>query len=292
MQNRFFTRRQVLLGAGLSLSAPVPARPGRGAPDFEPPALALPREAPPDADPVGFLVSEKYDGVRAFWDGERLQLRSGRAVAAPAWFTQGWPAQPLDGELWLGRGRFDALAAAVRRQSPREDEWRHLRCMAFDLPGAPGAFAQRAQALAELAGQGDAGTLVAAPQATLPDRAALQWRLREVVAAGGEGLVLHRADAPWRPGRSDALLKLKPQQDAEGRVLAQLFGRTGRVAGLLTGLRLRIEGGREFVLGSGFSDALRRAPPPVGSVVTFRHRGWSGGGLPRFASFLRVDPGL
>jgi DNA ligase-1 len=249
--------------------------------------LLLAREAPADIDPRGFLVSEKYDGVRALWDGHRLRSRGGLAIAAPAWFTQRLPALPLDGELWLGRGRFDALSGLVRRAAAADEgAWRAVRYMVFELPGAPGSFSERAARLWQLPG------VQAAPQRTLADAAALQRLLAETVEGGGEGLVLHRADAPWTTGRSDALLKLKPLHDAEGLVLGHEPGR-GRLEGRLGALRVRTRDGVEFQLGSGLSDALRADPPPVGSLVSYSYRGLTPSGVPRFASFLRVrDPRL
>lgn len=112
-----------------------------------PPDLLLAREARPGHSPAGYLVSEKFDGVRALWDGHRLRLRGGGEVKAPAWFLAGLPVQAVDGELWLGRGRFDELSALVRREQPVDAEWREVRYMVFELPGAPGSFAQRAAAL-------------------------------------------------------------------------------------------------------------------------------------------------
>jgi DNA ligase-1 len=268
--------------AGAVASAPPPA----------PPALLLAREAPDDIDPAGYLVSEKFDGVRALWDGQRLRFRSGAPVPAPAAFLRRLPPQALDGELWLARGRFSELAGLVKRQGASAADWAGIRYQLFELPGADGPFEARAQALAELVARADGTVLRAVAQERLADRAALRRRLQQVLAAGGEGLMLHRADAPYVTGRGEALLKLKPQQDAEGVVVARRFGREGRMQGLLVALRLRLPEGREFLLGSGFSDALRRDPPPLGSVVSYRHRGWSATGLPRFASFLRVDPGM
>jgi DNA ligase-1 len=261
-------------------------------PRQEPPALLLAREAPADVDPAGYLVSEKLDGVRALWDGEQLRFRSGAAVPAPASFLRQLPPQPLDGELWLGRGRFSELAGLVKRQGARDADWAGVRYQLFELPGVGGPFEARAQALAALAEQLNAPALWAVPQLRVAHREALQTRLRQVVAAGGEGLMLHRADAPYESGRSGVLLKLKPQQDAEAVVLEQRLGTEGRMRGLLVALRLGMPEGGEFLLGSGFSDALRRNPPPPGSVVTYRYRGWSAHGLPRFASFVRVDPGF
>lgn len=248
--------------------------------------LMLAREAPADIDPAGWLVSEKYDGVRACWDGRHLVLRSGRPLAPPPGFTRHWPATPLDGELWLGRSRFDALSAAVRRERAHDDEWRTIRYMVFDLPGAAGPFAARAARIEDLVLAAGASSLVAVLQQVLADRAALRRRLDEVVRGGGEGLMLHRADALHVGGRSAALLKLKLVHDAEAVVVGHLPGR-GRNAGRLGALHLRTDDGVEFLVGTGLSDADRDAPPAVGSVVTFSYRGLTAAGVPRFAAFLR-----
>lgn len=253
------------------------------------PALPLAREAMPDVDPAGYLVSEKYDGVRASWDGRTLRFRSGRPVHAPRWFIDRLPQRALDGELWLGRGRFEALSGLVRRESPRDDEWRALRYMLFELTGGDGTFAQRAQALREIVAASRFEALVAVEQQSVEDRAALQRRLAQVVQSGGEGLVLHRADAPYLAGRSDALLKLKPLQDAEAVVVGHLPGR-GRHAGAMGALLVRGEDGERFAIGSGFSDVQRADPPRVGAVVTYTYRGRTARGTPRFATFLRVRP--
>ena len=251
------------------------------------PLLSVYRDA---IDPAPYLVSEKYDGVRGVWDGRTLRFRSGRPVAAPAWFTAALPAEPLDGELWLGRQRFDAVSALVRREVPVDAEWRALRYMVFDLPAAAGSFEARTRQLAALvAGQvarAEASPLVAVPQRHVADRAALHQRLDEVVAAGGEGLVLKLAAAPYQVGRTDAALKLKPSLDAEAVVVAHHPGR-GRLEGQLGALEVRTPQGRQFLLGTGFSAAERRTPPPVGSRVTYRYRDLTRSGLPRFASFLR-----
>lgn len=253
--------------------------------------LQLPTVYDDAIDPAPYLVSEKYDGVRGHWDGSTLRYRSGRAVPVPAWFSACLPRTPLDGELWLGRGRFDELSGIVRKAKPVDAEWRQLRYMVFELPGAGGTFADRVQQLRELAAQTGWAQLVAVEQTPVADREALRRRLAATVAQGGEGLVLHLADAAYRPGRSDALLKLKPERDAEAVVVAHHAG-TGRNAGLLGALELRAPDGRQFLVGTGFTDAQRRDPPPVGSVVTYRYRDLTSGGAPRFASFLRVHHAL
>ena len=250
--------------------------------------LIFAAEAPDDISPRGWLISEKLDGARAWWDGSRLRFRSGLPIAAPSWFTAALPGHPLDGELWLGRGRFEQLSGIVRRHQPVDADWRQVRFMVFELPGADGSFAQRVAQMRQLSAQQPPGSpWCAAEQFELPSRQALRSRLDDVVNAGGEGLMLHRADAPYETGRSTALLKLKPLQDADAVVIGHLEGQ-GRHAGRLGALKVRTPEGREFLLGTGLRDEHRDRPPTVGSVVTFTYQGTTPQGIPRFASFLRV----
>lgn len=249
-----------------------------------PPMLA--QRAPAEIDPTPYWVSEKLDGVRARWDGQALRLRNGAAIAAPAWFIAPLPGYPLDGELWLGRGRFDELSGIVRRERPADADWRPVRYMLFDLPGAYGDFSQRLARMQQLVEATAADWIRAVPQQRLADRAALQALFDTVVAGGGEGLMLHRADAHWSAGRSDALLKLTPFLDAEATVLAHLPGK-GRHRGRLGALEVIDAAGRRFRIGSGFTDAQRAAPPAIGAVVTYRYRELTPRGQPRFPVFLR-----
>lgn len=267
------------------------ALPGSRAAAASSPALSLLGVWHDGLDPAAFLVSEKYDGVRGVWDGTTLRHRSGRPVSAPRWFTAPLPKTPLDGELWLGRGRFDELSGIVRREQPVDAEWRQLRYLVFELPAAPDSFAKRAHRIEAIVRENGSPHLVAVDQSPIADHAALQQRLASTVAGGGEGLVLHRADAAYATGRSDAILKLKPTLDTEAVVVAHHAGR-GKYAGLLGALEVRTPAGRHFLIGSGLSDALRRDPPPVGSVVTYRYRDLTSTGLPRFASFLRMHTAL
>jgi DNA ligase-1 len=135
----------------------------------------------------------------------------------------------------------------------------------------------------------DAGVpwLGAIAQRRLRTPAHLHAHLREVVAGGGEGLVLHRANARYRAGRSDQLRKLKPWRDAEARVVGYRPGK-GKYAGQVGALVVEDASGRRFALGSGLDDADRRHPPAKGTLVTYRYNGLTGKGTPRFARFLRV----
>ena len=127
----------------------------RSQPLVQPPAILLAKVWHDGFDPADFWVSEKLDGVRAIWDGRILRFRSGRIVRAPAWFVAALPAQPLDGELWLGRGQFDALSAIVRKTEPVDVEWRTVHYMIFDMPDTEGNFSQRVERMRDVIARAD-----------------------------------------------------------------------------------------------------------------------------------------
>ncbi|HSO83213.1 DNA ligase [Thiocapsa sp.] len=250
------------------------------------PGLALGEVYRPGVDLDHYLVSEKLDGVRGYWNGRSLITRGGMPIAAPAWFTSDFPAVALDGELWMGRGTFALLSGTVRRSEPDEDAWRRVRYRVFDLPDYPGDFETRLSALRALLATSPSPFLDLVEQTRVADHDALMVALEQVVAAGGEGLMLHRRDSLYRIGRSADLLKVKPYLEADARVIAHLPGR-GRHEGRLGALVVEEADGTRFRLGTGFSDVERDDPPPVGSVVNFKYHGRTVNGLPRFASFLR-----
>lgn len=234
-----------------------------------------------------YLVSEKLDGVRGHWDGRTLWTRGGNRIHAPEWFTAGWPALAMDGELWIARGRFDDVSGIVRTRGGDHAGWREVHFMAFDLPAHEGGFSQRAQAMRTLLASVDIAWLQPVEQRQVNDKPALQAWLRAVVAAGGEGLMLHHRDGRYRAGRSSDLLKLKPFQDAEATVIGHTRGR-GKYTGMTGALIVQRPDGLRLRIGSGLTDAQRASPPPVGSHVTYRYNGLTSKGVPRFARFLRM----
>ena len=251
------------------------------------PALLLANVYRPGMPLADYWVSEKYDGVRGYWDGHTLRTRGGETVAAPAWFTAGWPATPMDGELWAGRGRFAHAQSTTRQQQPDDAAWRQMRFMVFDLPAHGGVFDERLGALKTLVASIEQDWVQAVPQQRVATDAALQALLQRTVRAGGEGLMLHKGSSLYRSGRSDDLIKLKTHDDAEALVVGHLPGK-GKHAGRLGALLVEMPTGQRFKLGAGLTDADRDQPPPLGSWVTYRYRGTHDGGLPRFASFVRV----
>ena len=253
----------------------------------EMPALLLAETYRGQVDVTQYLVSEKFDGVRAYWNGRQLISRGGNVIQAPQWFTAGLPVRQLDGELWLGAGRFEEMSGLARRALPDDDAWRQVSYLVFELPDGEGTFIERFSQLQALARSAGAPWLRVVEQTRVSSRMVLMRRLDAVISAGGEGLMLHRADAPYLTGRSDVLLKVKRWHDAEAVVVAHVPGK-GKYRGALGALRVRAEDGREFLLGTGFTDRQRRSPPPVGSTVTYRYRELTARGIPRSASFWRV----
>jgi DNA ligase-1 len=174
-----------------------------------------------------------------------------------------------------------------RRLAPDDADWRRVRYMIFELPDAPGSFTDRVEQIQRVTAAANRPWLQAIPQFRLSDAAALQKKLRDVVRGGGEGLMLHRDDAAYETGRSGVLLKVTPWLDAEATVVAHLPGK-GKYAGMLGALRMELPDGRRFALGSGLSDAVRRNPPPLGTLITYRYRELTKSGMPRFPRYLRV----
>lgn len=273
-----FYLRLLVLWTGLFFTSFVSA---------EKPKLQLANVYEPGIDVAQYWVSEKLDGVRGYWDGKQLMTRRGHLIVAPEWFTEVLPEYPLDGELWIGREQFEAVSGIVRRKQPEHSDWLAVRYMLFDLPGHSGAFTERIEALNSLVGQVGKSWVRMIPQYRVNTETALLNELDRVVFAGGEGLMLHHQDAVYQSGRTNALLKLKPWQDAEARVIGHLPGK-GKYQGKLGALLVETADGIQFRLGTGFSDAQRANPPELGEWVTYKFTGLTRYGKPRFASFLRV----
>ncbi|MCK8045349.1 DNA ligase [Shewanella sp. 1CM18E] len=233
-----------------------------------------------------YLISEKLDGVRGYWDGGAMYSRSGRKIPVPNWFVKGFPSYPLDGELWIKRGAFEQVSGIVRKSRATDKEWQSIRFMVFDLPAETSRFELRYQkAMNEL--NDLSPYLKVVDQYSFNSTQQLDTRLQAIIDEGGEGLMLHKKSAIYQVGRSQDIVKLKPFYDAEATVIAHKEGK-GKFSGMLGALVVENEQGKIFNLGSGLSKAQRLNPPKVGSLVTYKYYGLTQKGTPRFASFLRV----
>ncbi|CAN5266136.1 DNA ligase [soil metagenome] len=289
-------RRRLLLSLiGLALTgSPLARAAGAAAAQASAtaPPLMLANVYHPGVNLADYWVSEKYDGVRGYWDGEKLLTRGGERVNAPDWFTAGWPKIPLDGELWAGHGQFAKAVSTVRQQTPNDAAWHAMRFMVFDLPAQGGPFSERIPALNGVVSRIDQPWVQAVAQVKVASHAALQSLLNKIVKGGGEGLALHRGASLYKGQRTDDLLKFKLYEDTEARVVGHIPGR-GKFSGQMGALLVEmpaIDGqpAQRFKLGTGFTAAQRQNPPAIGTRVTYRFRGLNDSGIPRFASFMRV----
>ncbi|EFK95022.1 DNA ligase [sediment metagenome] len=252
-----------------------------------PPPIQLANIYHSNIDLKNYFVSEKLDGLRAYFDGKNLISREGNIYNAPKWFIEDFPNQIFEGELWIGRGKFEEVSGIVRNESDDNQEWQKIYLMVFDLPKHSGTFEERLQAMQDLVEKSRSKYLRVIEQSKITDQKTLMKRLDEVVKNGGEGLMLRRADSLYQAKRSDDLLKLKTFEDAEAKVLAIIEGK-GKYQKMMGALLVENEERIKFKIGGGFSDEMRENPPPIGTIVTYKYYGKTKDNKPRFASFLRV----
>ncbi|MGF1760488.1 DNA ligase [Photobacterium sagamiensis] len=233
-----------------------------------------------------YLISEKLDGIRAYWTGKTLLTRSGKAIAAPEWFTAPLPDMALDGELWIGRGKFQHVAQTVLDHVPDDKAWRSIRYMIFDLPESKADFEQRYQHLTQQISTIEPEHIQVIEQRRIANFARLEYWLQQIDDENGEGLMLHHSGNFYQTGRSDQLLKLKMYQDAEAIVIGYEEG-NGKFKGIMGSLWVITSDKIKFKIGTGFNQYDRENPPELGTTVTYRYNGYTDRGIPRFARFIR-----
>ncbi|MEI9866424.1 MAG: hypothetical protein WDN00_18085 [Limisphaerales bacterium] len=152
-----------------------------------------------DVNPAGWLVSEKMNGCRAYWDGSQFWTRGGNVISAPAWFMEGLPTSHLDGEIWAGRESFEEARLAVQF-----GRWtRRCRFVAFDAPAFQGTWARRMRGAEHIWRD-------VVKFEPVKSRAGLMKRLREVKNWGGEGLMIRNSETTgYETGKTSNLLKVK-----------------------------------------------------------------------------------
>lgn len=230
----------------------------------------------------GWAMSEKLDGVRAYWDGKQLISRQGNAFTPPKGFTQNFPNFPMDGELFSARGEFERISATVRSS---KGDWRSIKLYVFDVPQAKGTLYQRLALAQQHLQRFPQANFAIIEQIPVKNEAHARQFLQKIEKMGGEGVMLRNPNLPYQSGRVNQLLKLKSTQDAECVVTQHHKGK-GKYSGMLGAVSCKNEWG-EFRIGSGFKDSDRKNPPKIGSTITFKYRGFTKKGTPRFATYWR-----
>ncbi|KAG8804765.1 hypothetical protein FRC16_000019 [Serendipita sp. 398] len=241
-------------------------------------------------DPTGYWISEKLDGVRAFFNGQGFYSRLGNKFFAPDDFSAQWRSKlpsnaTLDGELFTGRNKFQDTVSIVR--SGASNRWPEVKYYVFDAPFMGNKpFEERLAFLKKIFGDSDSPTypnviLVEHVKCTGKDH--VLDKLQELQKKGAEGLMLRQPLSRYEPKRSSTLLKVKTFYDAEAKVVAHHKG-SGKNAAVMGAIEVEMACGKHFRIGTGFSDAQRRKPPQIGSIVVYKFQELSKSGTPRYVS--------
>jgi len=234
-------------------------------------------------DPKGWYVSEKLDGVRAYWNGKDFVSRLGNVFAVPDWFKEGLTFVHLDGEFFIDRGRFQKTSGIVRRLD-KGPAWKEIKYRVFDIPEMDAAFSARYAQLTRQTFPAHVQIVQHMPCNGVED---LKGRLESVTSLGGEGLMLRDPRSKYERCRSNSLLKVKTFHDAEATVIGHTAGK-GKHRGRTGALVCRTMNGIEFNVGTGLSDHERLYPPQVGARITYRYQELTRDEVPRFPSFVGV----
>lgn len=242
-------------------------------------------------DPTGYYMSEKLDGIRALWTGQDLMSRNGNVFSAPQWFKDILPKSKLDGELFLGRGRFKEASSIIRSGS-MDKGWKNISFMTFDIPDPKaGKVETRWEKLQAIVKEVNHPQLQYLQQIKCTGYSQLMMLLDAVIKLGAEGLMLRKPGSFYETKKSTTLLKVKRTEDAEAKVMEYITLVSGgnEVPGMMGALRCVLPNGVIFKVGSGFDDAQRRNPPAIGATITFKYQELdSVSGKPRFPIYVGV----
>jgi DNA ligase-1 len=264
--------------------APTPA-PAAAAVSTKPPMMLL-ETWDGKLDPTGWYFSEKYDGVRGWWDGKEFVSRGGNAYVAPALFKAKMPRTVIEGELWMGRGTFQTCSGVARGGSP--DDWANMKFMAFDVPDPQAPLELRLTKLYSEAQLASCPWLVAVEQTVVKSAAHLRQLVADVEAKGGEGGVIRRPGSTYKlDSRSTDWLRVVSVLRDEAVVIGYTKGKGGRGGGI-GALICAMPNGQQFRVGTGLKAADLQNPPPVGTVITYGYKKLTDGGVPREPRYVGV----
>lgn len=227
-------------------------------------------------------MSEKLDGIRAYWDGIHLISRGGKIIHSPKWFTKNYPPFEIDGELWTKRGDFENISSIVRDKIP-SDEWKEIKHYIFEVPNAKGGLSDRLSKVEPYIGK----YIKRINQIPINNKNHLEAFLKEIEKKGGEGLVIRDPKVSYINKRTSKALKVKTFQDAECEVLGYTKGK-GKYQDVIGAIKCQLNNGVQFKIGTGLSDKARANPPKIGEMVTFQYQKLTKYGKPRFPVYLRV----
>lgn len=233
-------------------------------------------------DTTNWVMSEKLDGIRAYWDGEQLLSRNGKVIHAPIWFTQNYPDFEVDGELWTKRNDFENISSIVRDNEPSK-QWQQIKHFIFEVPNAKGGLHQRLAKVKPYENE----YFKVLPQIPIKNKAHQDAFLKEIEEQKGEGIVVRDPDALYINKRTSKALKVKTFHDDECEIIGYTQG-NGKYTGEVGAIKCQLLNKIEFKIGSGLKDNFRKNPPKIGTIITFKYQNFTKYGKPRFPVYLRI----
>ena len=227
-------------------------------------------------------MSEKLDGIRAYWDGKEFRSKNGNKIYAPIWFINNLPPFELDGELWTKRDDFENIQNIVLDTNP-SPKWEEVTYNIFEIPNTKGNFEERLNKLEHWLENNPNKNIKIIPQIKCKNQEHLEIYLKELLDKKAEGIILKNPNKDYFQGRSDDILKVKKFFDDEGLVIAQNYKNEK-----FKSLKIELKNKVVFNLGGGFSNQQRLNPPQIGDIITFKYYGFTKNQKPKFASFLRI----
>ena len=245
-----------------------------------------------DQNIIGWHMSEKLDGIRAYWDGYKFFSRTGKEIKAPKAFIDYMPKGiKLDGELCAGRGKFNETSSIVRKtkdiEKYNEDWLTKITYHVFDtLYNIEWPFERRMLYLYEIIGN-NYKNIEIVRQTIIKKQQDIEKELKRITELGGEGLMLRKYGSIYEGKRSKNLLKVKEFYDMEVKIIGYKNG-TGKYKGKVGSFDCITKEGHKFNCGSGLTDKERDNPPDINTFITVKYFELSKDGIPRFPVYLRV----
>lgn len=227
---------------------------------------------------AGWLASEKLDGMRAVWHKGNLLSRYWNPINAPPEWLEKLPKDiSLDGELYLGRRKFQELVSITKRKVP-DSRWKDVEFRVFDIYMDRRPYREVYKELQVKVPE----LVVAQTLLTTNFREEIDTLLNNVCSQGGEGLMLRKPSSVYEIKRTRNLLKVKPVKFGEAQVIGWTEGE-GKYVGMIGALLVSWEGKR-FKL-SGMTDEERSSLKPYKGKVKFKYRDTTDDGIPKEARF-------
>jgi DNA ligase-1 len=218
----------------------------------------------------GWFMSEKLDGIRAYWDGQNFLSKNNNIINVPEFLKQ-LPPFPVDGELWNGYQDNQSLLSflkqscgVVTKRNKDKLDWAKIKFCVFDAPNVEGSYDKRHFFLENNFTQYCNSIISLIPMQKCNGKEHLKNHLEEIVKKGGEGIMIYNPVSHYQPGRSKNVLKVKKYYESEIKFLE------------------RSEVGYHFkCLQNNGSEVLLKVTggyhertPEVGSMIPVKHQGF------------------